>query len=52
MFAMASYQCTRRNAKLTDFEGLREYIVHNAVRRAPRAVRSRPGPCNTLLSSF
>ena len=47
-----SYKAGKINTKLTDFDGLKDYVVNNSVRNIPRVIKVRPSSENTLLGSF
>jgi len=46
------YATQARNSRLTDFEGLRDYVVRNVVKGIPRVIKERAYADNSLLSEY
>jgi len=47
-----AYKTQARNSRLTDFEGLRDYVVGNVVKDIPRVIKERVMTDNSLLSDY
>jgi hypothetical protein len=51
MVVKLSYKAQKRNSRLTDFEGLKDYVINNSVKAIPRTIKVKPDS-DSLLSSF
>jgi len=47
-----SFKTAQANSKLTDFEGLKEFVVQNAVRNIPQVIKIKSQSENSLLGSY
>ena len=47
-----SYKAVQANSKLTDFDGLKEFVVQNSVRNIPQVIKVRSRSENSLLGSY
>jgi len=46
------YKAAQNNTKLTDFEGLKDYVVQNSVKKIPQVIKIKSSSENSLLSSY
>jgi len=51
MVKRVSYGSMKSNSKLTDFDGLKDFVIQNSVKAMPRTIKAKPGS-DALLSSF
>jgi len=49
---MVSFNAQKNNSKLTDFEGLKDFVVDNTVRAIPRVIKLRAVTNNSMLSEY
>lgn len=47
-----SYDSMKSNTRLTDFSGLKDYVIKNSVKSIPRVIKSKAGSADAMLGSF
>jgi hypothetical protein len=52
MVVKISYKSQKHNARLTDFAGLKEYVISNSVKHMPRTIKEKRGSDDSRLSIF
>lgn len=49
---MVSFKAAKNNSKLTDFDGLKDFVVNNTVKSIPRTIKLQHRSENSILGNY